>query len=68
MSFKERREREKLKHGVRKFSRKGLRGHPVATVAYYGPDDRRAIKVAVGIITAEGGEADIVQRWFAVIR
>jgi hypothetical protein len=65
MSFKERREREKLKHGVRKLSRKGFRGYPVATVAYYGPDDRRATKVAVGIVMTEDGDADILQRWFA---
>ena len=33
---------------------KGFRGHPIATIAFYGPDDRRASKVAVGIIPTEG--------------
>ena len=46
-------------------ARKGFRGYPVATIAYYGPDDRRATKVAVGIIQHEGGEADLLERWFS---
>ena len=44
-------------------SRRGFRGYPVATVAYYGADANRATKVAVGIITAEGREADPLERW-----
>jgi hypothetical protein len=30
--------------------------YPMATVAYYGPDDERATCVAVGIVEREGGE------------
>lgn len=37
----------------------------MATVAFYGPDDQRATKVAVGIVPAEGAEADPLQRWFS---
>ena len=44
---------------------RGFRGYPVATVAFYGPDDRRATKVAVGIVRQEGTEPDPVERWFA---
>jgi hypothetical protein len=44
---------------------RGFRGYPVATVAFYGPDDRRASKVAVGILPAEGVEATHVERWFS---
>lgn len=50
---------------LEKQSRRGFRGYPVATVAFYGPDDRRATKVAVGIILSEGAEADPLQRWFS---
>ena len=32
-----------------------FRGFPVGTVAFYGPDDRRASKVAVGIVPHEEG-------------
>ena len=44
---------------------RGFRGYPVATVAFYGPDDRRASKVAVGILPAEGEQATELERWFA---
>ncbi len=44
-------------------AKRGFRGYPVATVAYYGPDGSRATKVAVGIITGEGREADPLERW-----
>lgn len=46
-----------------KKSRKGFRGYPIATVAFYGPDDKKATKVAVGIINQEGADADPLQRW-----
>jgi hypothetical protein len=50
---------------LEKQSRRGFRGYPVATVAFYGPDDQRATKVAVGIVPADGAEADPLQRWFS---
>jgi hypothetical protein len=40
-----------------KKARKGFRGYPMATLAYYGPDAERASKVAVGIILREGRRA-----------
>src|SRR5678815_117403 len=48
---------------LEKRSRRGLRGYPLATVAFYGPDDQRATKVAVGILRREGAEADPLERW-----
>jgi hypothetical protein len=50
---------------LEKHSRRGFRGYPLATVAFYGPDDQRATKVAVGIVQAEGAEADPLQRWLS---
>jgi len=47
-----------------KKARRGFRGYPVATIAFYGPDARRATKVAVGIVRSEGGEPDPLERWF----
>ena len=47
-----------------KRARKGFRGFPIATIAFYGPDDRRASKVAVGIITHEGAEP-LMERWYS---
>ena len=51
-----------IKNGIIQKSQKGFRGFPVATVAYYWPDNRKATKVAVGIIKHEGAEA-IMRRW-----
>ncbi len=37
----------------------------MATIAYYGPTDQRASKVAVGIVHGEGEAPVELQRWFA---
>lgn len=37
---------------------------PVATVAYYGPDDKTPTKVAVGIIQQFGEEPTALKRWW----
>ncbi len=50
---------------LKKKARRGFRGYPVATVAFYGPDDTRATKVAVGIVATEGAEPGPLERWFA---
>ncbi|WP_245254200.1 hypothetical protein [Paraburkholderia sp. LEh10] len=60
MTLKAQRYRDKLL----KESRKGFCGYPVATVAFYGPDDTRATKVSVGIIADEDANADPVEWWF----
>ncbi len=45
-----------------KKARRGMRGYPLGTVAYYGPDDRRATKVAAGIQFAEDADLEM-RRW-----
>ena len=59
MSFKAQWYRDKLA----KQRAKGFRGYPVATVAFYGPDHKRATKVVVGIIEREGLHADVLEKW-----
>src|SRR4029453_5005425 len=49
--------REQARKRPTKKAKKGFRGYPVATVAFYGPDNRRASKLAVGIVLAENEEA-----------
>lgn len=61
MSFKTQWQRDKL----RKRAKKGFRGYPVATIAYYGPDDARASKVVVGIVQSEGADAEPMQKWYS---
>ena len=48
-----------------KKANRGFRGYPVASVAFYGPDDRRASKVAVGILPAEGADVTELERWLS---
>jgi hypothetical protein len=57
--------RRRSESPLAKRARRGFRGYPVATVAFYGPDDAHATKAAVGIIAAEGADADPLERWFA---
>ena len=54
---------ERAQKRLDKQARRGFRGYPVATVALYGPDDRRATKLVVGIIPAEGADASDLRRW-----
>jgi hypothetical protein len=55
----------RFRKSLRKRVRRGFLGYPVATVAYYGPDDQRASKVAVGITNGEGQEVAELRRWFS---
>ena len=41
--------REQARKRLTKKAKKGFRGFPVATVAFYGPDDRRASKPTLSI-------------------
>ena len=50
---------------LEKKAKRGHRGYPVATVAFYGPDSSHATKVAVGIIPSEGAPAAELERWFS---
>jgi hypothetical protein len=50
---------------LKKKARRGFQGYPAATIAFYGPNDQKASKVAVGIVTKEDAESDVLERWFA---
>ena len=50
---------------LKKKTRRGFRGYPIATIAFYGPDNKRASKAVVVIVNAEGAEPSALQRWFA---
>ena len=49
---------------VRKKGNRGFRGYPLATVAYYGPNDRLATKVVVGIVLVEAAEP-VLHKWYS---
>lgn len=50
---------------LKKKARHGFRGYPIATIAFYGPDDSRASKAAVAIVDAEEADPSALQRWFS---
>ena len=54
---------DRLLKRLRKKAKRGMRGWPVATVAFYGPNLTRATKVAVGIIPSEGAEPTEMRDW-----
>ncbi|MFN2513726.1 MAG: hypothetical protein ABR568_20185 [Pyrinomonadaceae bacterium] len=58
----------KIKHSFKsplsKRAKKGFRGYPVATIAFYGPTAQQATKVAVGIVMREGFEPEFLERWY----
>ena len=56
--------RERAGKRLAKKAKRGFRGYPVGTIAFYGPDNRRASKVAVSVIPAEGREP-VLERWFS---
>jgi hypothetical protein len=56
---------EQARKRLDKKARKGFRGWPIATVALYGPDDKLATKLSVGIVPAEGVEATELRRWLS---
>jgi hypothetical protein len=50
---------------LEKKAHRGFRGYPVATIAFYGPTDDFASKVAVGIVLHKGDEPTELRRWHA---
>src|SRR5207244_13136791 len=48
-----------------KKAKAGNRGFPLGTVAFYGPDDRRASKVAVGVMMGTDDDPVVMRRWFS---
>ncbi len=57
--------RRRSKSPLQKRARRGFRGYPIATIAFYGPTDTRATKVAVGIVRAEGADPEVIERWYS---
>ncbi len=48
-----------------KKAKHGFRGYPMATIAYYGPTDRLASKVAVAVMFDDLHEPTCVRRWLS---
>lgn len=50
---------------IEKKAKRGFRGYPVATMAFYGPTADVATKMVVAIVREEGCEPDPLERWFS---
>ena len=57
--------KDRFTKALRKKADRGFSGYPVATLAFYGPDDKVATKVAVGIVLAKNEEPVFLDRWFS---
>ena len=60
-----RKRRQPLRPWLPKQAERGFHGYPIATIAFYGPNDKLATKVAVSIILTENHEPDVLERWFS---
>lgn len=45
--------------------RKGNKGYPIATIAFYGPNNMAATKVVCAIIRYDGAEVEPMKKWFS---
>ena len=45
--------------------RKGDKGYPIATIAFYGPNNKIATKVVCTIIHHDGAEPEPMNKWFS---
>jgi len=43
----------------------GFKGYPVATIALYGPTDKKATKLVVGIVLREGADPERMKKWYS---
>jgi len=55
---------DKARYQLHKKARRRTRTYPLATIAYYGPDDQLATKVVVGIVT-QSDEVIALNKWFS---
>ncbi len=48
---------------LRNKAKRGFRGYPIATVAFYGPNTDLATKVVASIVPGENCDPDPLERW-----
>jgi hypothetical protein len=53
------------KKALSKKTRKGFQGYPVATIALYGPTDKKATKLVVAIVPGEHADPEQMKKWHA---
>ena len=58
-------QKDKFKKAIGKKAKKGFRGYPIATIAHYGPNDKKATKVVVSIVVDDNAEPEPIKKWFS---
>jgi hypothetical protein len=59
--------KSQLPKRLHKKVKKGFRGYPVGTLAFYGPDNRFASKLAASVILGEDEDPAVLERWYSDI-
>jgi hypothetical protein len=57
---------ERLDRRLASMVKRGFRGYPVATIAFYGPDRDTATKVAVALFTRGDVDPDHLRQWHSL--
>jgi hypothetical protein len=57
--------KDRFTKALRKKADRGITGYPIATIAFYGPNDKLATKVSVGVVVREGEEPAFLERWMS---
>jgi len=55
----------KYKKIITKKAKKGIKDYPIATIAFYGPNDKVATKLVCGIFKYEGSDVEPMKKWFS---
>jgi len=53
------------RYHLEKRAKQGFRGYPIATIAFYGATADFASKVVVAVFRTEGGEPEVLERFFS---
>lgn len=56
--------KSRSRKALHKKAKKGMRGYPVATVAHYGPTDKKATKLVVNVV-ADSADEGHMRKWFS---
>ncbi len=57
--------KDRAKKALTKKGKKGFLGYPMATIAHYGPTDKKATKLVVAILEQENVDPEHLKKWFS---
>jgi hypothetical protein len=54
---------EHLMKGLESRAQKGFQGYPLGIIAFYGYNDKSAVKAVIGIVNEAGGSPEHIRKW-----